>query len=68
MIRGRHRGLPAAIDRSVLLPSEIERERWWTSPSSGGKDAVTRVGDQPRTVPDVEKGAVPEVEVGPTEP
>lgn len=24
MIRGRHRGLPVAIDRAVLLPSEFE--------------------------------------------
>lgn len=27
MIRGRHRGLPVAIDRAVLLPSEFERYR-----------------------------------------
>ena len=24
MVRGRHRGLPVAIDRSILLPSELE--------------------------------------------
>ena len=27
MIRGRHRGLPVAIDRSILLPSDIEAMR-----------------------------------------
>jgi len=26
MLRGRHRGLPAAIDRSVLLPGELGRQ------------------------------------------
>jgi len=26
MLRGRHRGLPAAIDPSVLLPNELERQ------------------------------------------
>lgn len=25
MLRGRHRGLPVAIDRAVLLPSEFEK-------------------------------------------
>ena len=27
MIRGRHRGLPVAIDRAVLLPSELKQSR-----------------------------------------
>lgn len=27
MIRGRHRGLPVAIDRAVVLPYEFERVR-----------------------------------------
>ena len=26
MLRGRHRGLPDAIDRSVLLPEELARQ------------------------------------------
>ena len=26
MLRGRHRGLPDAIDRSVLLPAELSRQ------------------------------------------
>jgi Trk-type K+ transport system membrane component len=26
MIRGRHRGLPVAIDRAVMLPNEFEHE------------------------------------------
>lgn len=26
MIRGRHRGLPYALDRAITLPSERERE------------------------------------------
>ena len=26
MLRGRHRGLPDAIDRSVLLPNELNRQ------------------------------------------
>lgn len=26
MLRGRHRGLPAAIDHSVLLPGELDRQ------------------------------------------
>ena len=25
MIRGRHRGLPAAIDRAVMLPAELQK-------------------------------------------
>lgn len=25
MIRGRHRGLPVAIDRAIMLPSEFEK-------------------------------------------
>jgi hypothetical protein len=25
MIRGRHRGLPAAIDRAVMLPAKLQR-------------------------------------------
>ena len=25
MIRGRHRGLPAAIDRAVMLPAELQQ-------------------------------------------
>jgi hypothetical protein len=25
MLRGRHRGLPVAIDRAILLPSEFEK-------------------------------------------
>ena len=24
MLRGRHRGLPVAIDRAIMLPSELE--------------------------------------------
>lgn len=24
MVRGRHRGLPVRIDRSIMLPSELE--------------------------------------------
>lgn len=27
MLRGRHRGLPVAIDRAVLLPSEYAKEK-----------------------------------------
>lgn len=27
MIRGRHRGLPVALDRAVLLPHEFEKRR-----------------------------------------
>lgn len=26
MLRGRHRGLPVAIDRAVMLPFEFERD------------------------------------------
>jgi hypothetical protein len=26
MLRGRHRGLPVAIDRAVMLPAEFRRE------------------------------------------
>jgi len=33
MLRGRHRGLPVAIDRAVLLPSEFERP---SLPEDGG--------------------------------
>jgi Trk-type K+ transport system membrane component len=27
MLRGRHRGLPLAIDRSIMLPSELKNLR-----------------------------------------
>ncbi|KIY46038.1 TrkH-domain-containing protein [Fistulina hepatica ATCC 64428] len=45
MIRGRHRGLPVAIDRAVLLPQEF---KWWMSTqgptSSGAEGAVQMTG------------------------
>jgi hypothetical protein len=38
MLRGRHRGLPVAIDRAVLLPSELEIEDAGRAPTSNGDD------------------------------
>lgn len=29
MLRGRHRGLPVAIDRAVLLPGELDDQGEW---------------------------------------
>ncbi|KAM0793243.1 hypothetical protein ACM66B_000706 [Microbotryomycetes sp. NB124-2] len=56
MIRGRHRGLPIAIDRAVLLPSELtkleddttitrltRRNSRYTFDASGGSDAAGAV-------------------------
>jgi Trk-type K+ transport system membrane component len=36
MVRGRHRGLPVAIDRAILLPSELVKN------SSGNTGEVTK--------------------------
>ncbi|KAK4700650.1 Trk/Ktr/HKT type cation transporter, partial [Phenoliferia sp. Uapishka_3] len=54
MIRGRHRGLPIAIDRAVLLPSDLVRhnddtaQSFMETPSEYGAESQTRrnsVGD-----------------------
>jgi hypothetical protein len=41
MLRGRHRGLPHAIDRAVMLPSDLAslRERSAATPTRHEKDA-----------------------------
>ena len=45
MLRGRHRGLPVALDRAVLLPSEFLPSRSpRSSPSSGGDS--TKIGGE----------------------
>jgi Cation transport protein len=36
MLRGRHRGLPVAIDRAVVLPFEYRRDSGGTLPGSVG--------------------------------
>ena len=38
MLRGRHRGLPVAIDRAVLLPIEYSQGADGEAPSSAGFD------------------------------
>lgn len=43
MIRGRHRGLPVALDRAVLLPHEFERR----------EDGADEVQDPPAQEPNV---------------
>lgn len=37
MLRGRHRGLPVAIDRAVMLPSEFEKEADEDTDQDGAK-------------------------------
>lgn len=47
MLRGRHRGLPVAIDRSILLPTELESQdaadEAWSMVDGGG--VASRIGD-----------------------
>lgn len=43
MIRGRHRGLPVAIDRAILLPGEFERDpedEYTQPPPSNGRSDI----------------------------
>lgn len=40
MLRGRHRGLPVAIDRSILLPFDLSREQSFSLHSNPNQQAV----------------------------
>lgn len=42
MIRGRHRGLPYALDRAIMLPGEREMETMETGESIPGRKSVER--------------------------
>lgn len=44
MIRGRHRGLPVAIDRAVLLPEEFRPDYDLNTKSQGGISPYPRSG------------------------
>jgi len=46
MIRGRHRGLPVALDRAVMLPHEFRRPSDSEAPleSDGSRDEVQAQG------------------------
>jgi hypothetical protein len=46
MLRGRHRGLPVAIDRAVLLPSEYEEH---DNSDNEGSDDIIGNGGKPST-------------------
>lgn len=46
MLRGRHRGLPVAIDRAVLLPSEYKEDD--NSDNEGSDDDIDN-SDKPGT-------------------
>ncbi|KAH8930445.1 TrkH-domain-containing protein [Atractiella rhizophila] len=47
MIRGRHRGLPLAIDRSVLLPSTLEEHGEFRAPGQGERERkMTMMAEQ----------------------
>jgi Trk-type K+ transport system membrane component len=41
MLRGRHRGLPVAIDRAVVLPFEYRQDPW------AGREGSVRVAPDP---------------------
>lgn len=49
MLRGRHRGLPIAIDRAVLLPSDLEKHGDDTMTISSNETARGDVGRRTRT-------------------
>ncbi|KAJ7686542.1 cation transport protein-domain-containing protein [Mycena rosella] len=55
MIRGRHRGLPVAIDRAVMLPMEFNR-------NIGGEDQVEEDNDAPPISSGHEKPSVEDAE------
>jgi hypothetical protein len=54
MLRGRHRGLPVAIDRAIMLPHEFEKLQELKVPIDGSRDSNERA-DVPALVVD-EKG------------
>ncbi|BGP04531.1 hypothetical protein JCM10049v2_000333 [Rhodotorula toruloides] len=49
MLRGRHRGLPIAIDRAVLLPSDLEKHWDDTLSINSREDAPGELGRRTRT-------------------
>ncbi|KAJ8503159.1 hypothetical protein ONZ45_g11106 [Pleurotus djamor] len=51
MVRGRHRGLPLAVDRAILLPTELNRHDVCTTPSH--PDASTPINLNPPGAPEM---------------
>ncbi|KDQ24184.1 TRKH superfamily [Pleurotus ostreatus PC15] len=49
MVRGRHRGLPLAVDRAVLLPTELNRSKH--NGDTNHSPAPPQTGDQPIPTP-----------------
>lgn len=52
MLRGRHRGLPVAIDRAVMLPNEFEKEDEdlpGDNPFTGSEDSEGQTFTQPQS-------------------
>lgn len=52
MLRGRHRGLPDAIDRSVLLPDELHRQSIMEMEFREKQEAIRNALQQVRTAID----------------
>ncbi|KAG9217695.1 hypothetical protein CCMSSC00406_0003616 [Pleurotus cornucopiae] len=51
MVRGRHRGLPLAVDRAVLLPTELNRSKQVPNADANPSLAPPQTGDQPMPTP-----------------
>ncbi|KAF9502096.1 TrkH-domain-containing protein [Pleurotus eryngii] len=51
MVRGRHRGLPLAVDRAVLLPTELNRPKQVPNADANHSPAPPQTGDQPIPTP-----------------
>lgn len=49
MLRGRHRGLPAAIDRAILLPGDLDGDSvgGWYSPTDDSRCPIEQDGAEP---------------------
>ncbi|KAJ8488399.1 hypothetical protein ONZ45_g13966 [Pleurotus djamor] len=50
MVRGRHRGLPLAVDRAILLPTELNRHDWGTV--RGRRDGAVKRHDPSLVIPE----------------
>lgn len=44
MIRGRHRGLPAAIDRAVMLPTKLQQTDYLIRENDGSQPSIDEGG------------------------
>ncbi len=57
MIRGRHRSLPVALDRSILLPREFLSQETPPPDDDGGKEADQSIEDGQHGDAETEKRA-----------